>query len=325
MPNLKDIESLADFLRAHSEDKTMISFHSIGDMDSVASAYGLSRILKNSEIRTPDFITSNAKFALQEAGISFAETSNGFDSNAKMIALVDVNNFEDCSSFEEPLRKNSGKVLIIDHHAATEIPEATVFNDESYNSTASIIYELIKILGIECDRKMAEILAIGIYSDSAEFRNANSKSFIQIGELLEISQLSFQGLVEKLSKIAHPEAREKTIDELFSSETMIKKGMLFVKGSTSVHAGIAADDAIKIGADVALFYSQSEKEIAFSARCRPGLEVQMNMHLGKLMKALAGRIGGNGGGHPCAAGAYGPLKDGRDIFIKEFEEKVFGV
>ena len=83
-------------------------------------------------------------------------------------------------------------------------------------------------------------------------------------------------------------------------------------------------DAIKIGADIALFYSESENEISFSARCRPTLDAEMNMHLGRIMRAISGTIEGTGGGHPCAAGAYGPKKEGRDAFVKAFRDRVFG-
>ncbi|MCL4387953.1 DHH family phosphoesterase, partial [Candidatus Marsarchaeota archaeon] len=311
------------FFRLNSDKRAMITFHSIGDMDCVSSAFGIAKILKNSSIRAPDFISSNARFAIEQAGIEMPELGSGFDEGAEIIVLVDVNNFEDCGRFEKRLEESPAQIAVIDHHAFPKAGKALVFNDESYNSTASIVYELLKSLDISLDRPTSELLAMGIYSDSAEFRNATAKSFVQIGELLEISGLGFQQLLEKFSKLAPAEARERTVDELFDSETMIVKGRLFVKGTTSVHAAIAADDAIKIGADIALFCSESESEISFSARCRPTLDAEMNLHLGKIMRSISSIIEGTGGGHPCAAGAYGPKKEGKDAFIKAFQDKVF--
>jgi nanoRNase/pAp phosphatase (c-di-AMP/oligoRNAs hydrolase) len=318
------LEELVEFLKRNADKRAMLTFHSIGDMDCVSSAFGITKILKNSSIRAPDFISSNARFAIEQAGIAMPEISDGFDDSAEIIVLVDVNNFEDCGHFGKKLAESSAQIVVIDHHASPEAGKALVFNDESYNSTASIVYELLKSFGIRPDRPTSEILAMGIYSDSAEFRNATAKSFVQIGELLEISGLGFQQLLEKFSKIAPAEARERTMDELFDSKIVIIGNRLFVKGATSVHAAIAADDAIKIGADIALFYSESENEISFSARCRPTLDTEMNMHLGRIMRAISGTIEGTGGGHPCAAGAYGPKKEGRDAFIKAFHDKVFG-
>ncbi len=318
------LEELVEFLRRNADKRAMITFHSIGDMDCVSSAFGITKILKNSSIRAPDFVSSNARFAVQQAGIEMPEIGDGFDDNAELIVLVDVNNFEDCGRFEKKLKGSSAQMVVIDHHASPEAGKALVFNDESYNSTASIVYELLKSFGILPDQSTSEMLAMGIYSDSAEFRNATAKSFIQIGELLKISGLGFQQLLEKFSKIAPAEARERTVDELFDSETMIVGNRLFVRGTTSVHAAIAADDAIKIGADIALFCSESESEISFSARCRPTLDTEMNIHLGRIMRSISSTIEGTGGGHPCAAGAYGPKKEGRDAFIKAFQDKIFG-
>ncbi|MEM0154335.1 MAG: DHH family phosphoesterase [Methanothrix sp.] len=318
------LEELVEFLKRNADKRAMITFHSIGDMDCVSSAFGVTKILKNSSIRSPDFVSSNARFAIEQAGIAMPEIGMGFDDKAELIVLVDVNNFEDCGPFEKKLAESSSQILVIDHHASPEANKAMVFNDESYNSTASIIYDLLKSFGIRPDQQTSEILAMGIYSDSAEFRNASAKSFVQIGELLEISGLGFQQLLEKFSKIAPVEARERTVDELFDSEIAIVGNRLFVKGMTSVHAAIAADDAIKIGADIALFCSESESEISFSARCRPTLDTEMNMHLGKIMRSISGIIDGTGGGHPCAAGAYGPKKEGKNAFVKAFQDKVFG-
>lgn len=318
------IDELVSILSNNADSRVMVTFHSIGDTDSVSSAFALSRILKHVSIRAPDFITSNSKYTLKQAGIEIEGLEEGFVEDAELIVLVDVNNFADCGKFEEMLERNSGKVLVIDHHAASKAGDATVFNDETYNSTASIVYEVMSRMGFVPDIQTAEVLAMGIYSDSAEFKNATPKSFIQMGQLLEIAGIGLQELLEKLKRISTPEARERTVDELFNSESSIIKEMLYIKGTTSMHAAIAADDAIKIGADVALFSSESESEISFSARLRPTLDVERGLHLGFIMKNIARTIDGTGGGHPCAAGAYGSKKEGMKEFIKEFEKQVFG-
>ena len=42
---------------------------------------------------------------------------------------------------------------------------------------------------------------------------------------------------------------------------------------------------------------------------RSTLDTKFSLHLGKVMQGVGSIIGGNGGGHPCAAGAYGPRKE----------------
>ncbi len=324
MANKIGFNELVSLLSGSVGKSTMITFHSIADTDSISSAFALSKILKNSQIRVPDFMTSNSKFVLESAGVGLEMFKTGFMDDAELIVLVDVNNFDDCGNFAEQLKKESDKVVIIDHHAISDSGNSMIFNDERYNSTASIVYDIMEAFGIKPDMQTSELLIMGIYSDSAEFRNAEAKSFMQIGKLLDICGMDFQTLITKLSHIASPEARARTIDELFDAETAIRNGLLYVKGATSVHAAIAADDAVKIGADIALFYSESSSEVAFSARCRPAMDYMGDIHLGVVMKKAAKSIDGVGGGHPCAAGAYGPNKDGKYDFIKAFEDIVFG-
>ncbi len=318
------IDKLKKFVEDNRSLRAMITFHSIGDSDSVASAIGMKKILKNAEIREPDFTTSNARLLLDNWSNGEAEIKKGFMEEAELVVLVDVNNFEDCGSFKENLGRTKAKILIIDHHAPSSvIANAEVFNDESYNSSSSIVYELCKAMGTDVDAHLAEVLAMGIISDSAEFKNATAQSFVQIGELLSIAGTNYQVLLEKYSHIAPAEVREHTIKDIMGAEIGSINGLIFVKGTTSTHAAIAADDAIKIGADIALFSSESEDEISFSARCRPPLDIEIGLHLGRVMKDISYNIEGSGGGHPCAAGAYGKRKEGKQNFIAEFEKRVF--
>jgi alanyl-tRNA synthetase len=98
--------------------------------------------------------------------------------------------------------------------------------------------------------------------------------------------------------------------------------MLMLYGQARMHANKVADDAIRIGADVALFYTISKREISFSARLRPPLDAECDINLGKTMKSLAPLINGNGGGHPCAAGAYGTNRSNAPTFIKSFISEI---
>jgi nanoRNase/pAp phosphatase (c-di-AMP/oligoRNAs hydrolase) len=203
-----------------------------------------------------------------------------------------------------------------------------MFNDESYNSTASIIYDLIKRADVSIDRNLANLIATGILSDSAEFRNAFPNTFIQIGELLEKGGTDYQSLLLEMQHLAPPQTRANFIKDLFASKITLDNGLLMLHGAVAIHANKIADDAIKIGADAAIFYTINKgKEISFSARLRPPLDKTYNINLGKLMKKLAPLINGQGGGHPCAAGAYGSntLNTGEflDAFFSEISKRTY--
>ncbi len=320
-----DFEELKRTIESHRNSRVMITFHSIGDTDSVASAFSLSEYFPHSTIATPDFITSNSKHALDRLGFHSASVTTSFDKDAELIILVDVNNFEDCGSFKEKLSATAKETLIIDHHAPQNLPRGSIlaFEDESYTSTSSIVFDILKSLAFALDGKTAELLASGIVSDSAEFRNSTPYTFTQIGELLKIAKKDYQTLLSDMRRTPAPENRLDAMKDLFHSDVSIKGGLVFSIGK-SFHANIAADDAIKVGADAALFYSVGRTEVSFSARLRPLLDRERGIHIGRTMVSLAPLIKGRGGGHPCAAGAYGSDATAVQAFIDSFIEAVAG-
>jgi nanoRNase/pAp phosphatase (c-di-AMP/oligoRNAs hydrolase) len=318
-----DFKTLQEFIAQYKNKKVLLTFHSIADTDSVSSAFALSKYFSNARIAQPDYITANCRRIMEKLGFRESSISKEFDQSSELVILLDVNNFEDCGVFRDELKKFKRTILIIDHHTESKVdkPNVVIFNDESYNSTASIVYELIKGRA-NLDKKNACLLATGIISDSAEFRNAFPKTFMQVGELLEIGKTDYISLLQEIQHPAAAETREGFIQDLFSSDVKVINGMLMVYGKANVHANMLADDAIRIGADVSIFYTESRKEISFSARLRPPLDKTYKMHLGKVMKDLAPIIKGQGGGHPCAAGAYGPALQNKSKFLARFIEVI---
>ncbi|MCL4383362.1 MAG: DHH family phosphoesterase [Candidatus Marsarchaeota archaeon] len=317
-----EFEDLKNFIKNNSNKKTLISFHSIGDTDSIASAFGISLLFKNSVIATPDFITSNSLSILKK--LNYPTIKNLFDETAELIILLDLNDFGEYGESKEKLETFKNSILIIDHHFPKEIKKDNlfVFDDENYSSTTSIVYKLLNEFNVQIDKNLAMLLALGIISDSAEFKNSNADTFIQIGNLLKIIKIDYPSLLDEFMHISDVKERARTIKEILESTLILKNNILFLFGDTKAHANIAADNAIKIGADIALFYSVSNKEISFSARLRPVLDKELNINLGQIMKSIAYVIHGNGGGHPCAAGAYGSLQFKKDEFINIFIQKI---
>jgi bifunctional oligoribonuclease and PAP phosphatase NrnA len=315
-----DFKSLKNAIEGSISKKVFITFHSVGDTDSISAAFALARFFKNPTIATPDFITGNSKRILEKLGFDNNLIKTDFDEDADIVVLLDVNNFEDCGSFRPHLENFNNDILIIDHHTPNRIEKdnVIVFNSESYNSAASIVYDLIKSAGIAVDKNLANLIVAGIVSDSAELRNAFPKTFVQIGELLQTSGTDYQSLLLEMQHLASAKTREDFITDLFKAKITINNGLLMLQGEARIHANKIADDAIKIGADLAIFYTKSDREVSFSARLRPPLDKHHKINLGKIMKALAPLINGQGGGHPCAAGAYGTNKSNSMAFIDAF-------
>ncbi|MGC8669679.1 MAG: DHH family phosphoesterase [Candidatus Micrarchaeia archaeon] len=314
-----DFELLTEKLKSMHDKRIAITFHSIGDTDAIASAYALKAYLPNSKILTPDIITSNAKHITRELGFKDS-IQNVFDPNVESVIMLDVNNFEDCGPFERNLNSFGNEILIIDHHLMKQISKenVSIFNSESYSSTSSIVFSALEALGFSIERNIAIMLALGILSDSAEFKNSNALTFEQIGKLISMTNVDYNTLLQYIHHVAMPEERAEMLMGLFKSSVSVKYGLLFVQGFAKNGANILADNAIRVGADVAIFYSISNGEVSFSARLRPPLDKKFDIHLGYIMKKLAPLIDGTGGGHPCAAGAYGKEQSGINDFIENF-------
>jgi nanoRNase/pAp phosphatase (c-di-AMP/oligoRNAs hydrolase) len=322
---IDDIDSLAQVVKRYRSERVLITFHSFGDTDAVSSAFTLSSYFEDCIVATPDTITTNARRMLKNNGYD-TKVSNTFDGEAELIVLVDVNNFEGCGRFAEELGRAKSQVLIIDHHARVEFKKGSdnvlSFNDESHNSAASIVMDLMDALGIQLKEAEARMLLMGIISDSAEFKNSTPKTFSQIGRLLQIGNTDYPTVIEQMFTPPDAKSREHSTSEFFRSKTMVKKGILFIYGDVAGAANMPADNGIRIGADVSMFRSIGKNEVSISARLRPPLDERYGIHLGKIMKELSPLIGGTGGGHPCAGGAYGPKKSGSAEFMAEFVDRI---
>ncbi|MEM3227441.1 MAG: DHH family phosphoesterase [Candidatus Micrarchaeaceae archaeon] len=320
MHRFKNTKELAEFLQTQRGKRVMLTFHSVGDTDAVSSAVALSEYFNEAKIVTPDIITSNANMILNRVGFESMKIPTEFYEKAELIILLDANNFEECGSLEKRISEFPGTIIIIDHHLQNQIDKENlfIFDDENYCATASIIYELLGLLGMQIGKKEAMLLLTGIIADSAELRNSTPMTFEQIGSLLKISKLNYYEIRKIMAKEESAEARAWAIKDLLGAEITISNGILFVSGRAHAHANLSADNAVRLGADISLFYSENENEISFSARLNTDLDKRYNIHLGKIMRELAPIIKGTGGGHPSAAGAYGPLKLAGEEFIRKF-------
>ncbi|MGC8586717.1 MAG: DHH family phosphoesterase [Candidatus Micrarchaeia archaeon] len=309
MPSV-DFEYVYNFIKSNSGRKFLITFHSIGDRDGVGAAIALSKYLTNSVVATPDYITSNAKHMLEHAGYS-KEIRSVYPEDAEIIIVLDTNNFKSLGGFASTIINSGKQVLFIDHHLLSTGLErdAIIYSDENFNSTSSIVYELLKRLGLPIDKESAILLLNGIISDSADFQNATPQTFRQVADLLDTARMEYTDILSYFHEKVPLANRYSLINDIFASNAEIVGGYIIIYGRSNIHANIAADMALRLGADASLFWLINEKEVSISARLRPPLDRKLSLHLGKVMQDASEIIGGNGGGHPCAAGAYGPEKE----------------
>ncbi len=313
--NIKDLEML---IKDNKNTKIALVSHSIADADFMASAIALQNYLTNSKIVVPDKISKKVANILTELKISYSITTNL--TNYDLILMLDVNNFDICGNLYIELTKTEKDIVIIDHHISNNINKNNiyVFDNEKYTSTSNIIYQILTNFGVILTSTLAKLLLVGIISDSAELRNSNAQTFEDISKLLRIAKTDYMTIITKITYNFNIKEKYNILKDISNSNKELINGMLLLSGRSEMPAHITADIAIRSGADVAIFYSLFQKEISFSTRILHPADTKYRIHLGLIMKELSGIIGGEGGGHPCAASAYGDKKDNYDLFINNF-------
>jgi nanoRNase/pAp phosphatase (c-di-AMP/oligoRNAs hydrolase) len=318
---------LCDLLAEYRDKKVLLTFHSIGDRDGVGSAAALSAFFTNSTIATPDFVTNNAKKMLEYVGRN-GRLETRFREDSDLAVILDANTPAVLGEFKERLGKFTGEVLIIDHHAPHDDFGGSVvsFNDETYNSTASIVYDALQSLGAEVSKDSAFLLLNGIIADSADLRNSSPKTFRQIADLLEIAKIDYSFISEYFHSNVPVSNRYETTEDILASKAEVVGDYVIMYGRARARANVAADAALNLGADAAVFWVTTEREASLSARLLSPLDKKLGIHLGLVMEGIAKMVGGTGGGHACAAGAYGPKResaqDAGEEVVRKIKEKM---
>jgi bifunctional oligoribonuclease and PAP phosphatase NrnA len=318
-----DFAGLCEFVKEHKDSKVALTFHTIGDRDGVGSAVALSEYFKNASVVTPDFITNNAKRMLSYLGLEHI-VGTTFPADAEVIIILDTNNLFALGRHEKELQNFKGELLFIDHHSPHEDLQANalMFNDETFNSTASIVYSLMKNLGVEIKRETAMLILNGITADSADMQNSFPETFRQVAELLEISNTEFSFFSDYVHRSIPVRNKYQVINDVFSSKVEVIGNYILIYGRAMEHANVAADTALKLDADAAVYWVTSGTEASISARLRPPLDKELSLHLGVVMKDIGKIVEGNGGGHACAAGAYGPKREAAQQAGEEAVRKI---
>jgi nanoRNase/pAp phosphatase (c-di-AMP/oligoRNAs hydrolase) len=293
--------------------RTIITFHSLGDLDAAGSAIALCRFLgKNSIVCPPDTPSASARRLLSYAQMPttlFSEAPRGPDD---AIVVLD-------SSSPRLLAHLAGLApdLAIDHHTRVggEIPAKKTVNDPSASSTCEMLFFLLK----PKDRISAIALLLGIISDSAGFQNATSRTFEAVSSLLAISGLSYSQ-IKQLSFA--PESLSERIEALRSCQSVCAERVgehIIATAIAKSHEAHFAEMLVRLGADAAFVGCAGEESHApqgggaalpsgkpygrISARMRESLRGRVRLE--KIMHEAGKVLGGSGSGHELAAGASG--------------------
>ncbi len=279
-----------------------ITSHGLPDVDAVVSAY-LLHLKFGYPIVFPEHPNHEAKTIAQLYSIPYSVKDDCTDD----LILVDTN----YSPF-------SGKVIArYDHHNCGDVESC----DESSPSTAYLIY---KSLSLPNEPPISDLVILSILSDTHRFKDVrNSDVFADVSEMLETSSRSYNEILSLLShSLSYSErlvlARSFRSYDLFKDSS--RRLIVIISDAQSFQSKVALHLVEGLEADLGIAYSIVDEELRVSARASPRFPVPMD----ELMRELANRLNGRGGGHPYAGATNLPkssLKNLVPVILDVLSEK----
>ncbi len=293
---LKDLEKELKSLKG----KTAITFHSIGDVDALASAFALKIAIKNSKVFRIDSLNSQARKVWGRLNLTLdAFPSNSLDGIDNLI-FVDVSTPTLLGNLRKEVENYKGNLIVIDHHLHNAPLHGKHYVDATKTSCSQVVHEILKALKKHEDPGISILIALGIISDTANLKSADNSTIFALGECLKNSTMELQEIYDLLD--VSPDISEKiAVLEACKRAQIERIGDLVIASSqVSAFELKSAAGLISLGCDFAVVSNQKDgklsalKSKAFALR---------KIHVGKLLDKFARQLHGSGGGHEIVGGA----------------------
>jgi bifunctional oligoribonuclease and PAP phosphatase NrnA len=290
------LKSIAEKLRT---GRKLVLLHGNADPDALGCGYAIARSFPEADICAPGGLDKIAKVIATKLDL-------------KVLAWADMMQYDqvvivDTSSPDQlgELASVPENTIIIDHHARSDRwGDRTYYCDDTRKSCAEIIYQLIKVAGIQVERNVGLALLAGMLTDSGHFRYSNGALLRSFADLMEEAGVEIDEVTSMTD--LEPEISER-ISQLKGAQRIRfdRVGDKIVAISVgSAYESSVCKGMLSIGADAAFVGSQRDEHFRLSARARPEL-VRMGLHLGKLLEDVGTETSNDGGGHGGAAGLVG--------------------
>lgn len=158
------------------EKRVFIQTHNFPDHDAVASAYGLSKLLLQFEIKTHIIYKGEIQRdslikMIENLNINISKCEEFDIRDEEKIILIDG-----CKGNSNVEELDGDEILVIDHHEVNE-PENIRYVDirSSYGSCSTIIYTYYKQFGQNIPKDVATALIIGLNMDTAQLTRGVSE------------------------------------------------------------------------------------------------------------------------------------------------------
>lgn len=295
--NKSTLFEISEFLK--NNNNFAIFTHVIPDGDAISSCMALylalKQIGKNAKIIFDKEIPERLKFLL-----NYFDNQDNFDFKPENFIFLDVSDKKRIFGIKNYNFSNFN--ICIDHHDVENCDFANMFYlNKKASSCTEIIYDLLDNMNIHIDKKIANLIYVGIYSDTGGFKYSNTNSNL-FGIMYEIFDKieNFSDLNYKISSNFTKEFIKFKSEIMSNFEYYDNICISFITLDIMKKFNIKYSDLNDsiyqvplqiIGIDLAIIIKQKEKNLfKISARSKNN---------GKALEFC--KIFG-GGGHPNAAG-----------------------
>jgi phosphoesterase RecJ-like protein len=207
-----------------------------------------------------------------------------------------------------PGKDVTGPIVVLDHHAASRDYGDVVVRDPSAAAVGVIVARLLRALGVELTREIAEVLWCSLVCDTGWFRYSNTNL-----ETMDLARACVAaGAVPwefaRRSEESQPAGRLRLLALVLETLTLLgerpRQAALLTIDETMLHKAAAAPEMAEgfvnyarsiEGVEVGVLLTETRKDVRISLRSKGNVDVG----------AIAARF--DGGGHRGAAGCTLPL------------------
>ena len=314
-------EKIKEFLERVKNAKTIaIMGHKNPDGDSLCSVLALARLIEKNFGLNP--------VCVYDGNISDALDNVPLRTRIKYFERVDMTQPFDLAIVMDygnpvhiggarPIVDSAKFVIEIDHHKNDNLVGALCLNDDTAAATAVIVYEIARSGNLQIDACTADLLALGILTDTGNFKFVRNGDALRIMANLVDGGVNIRNLSElmnnKQRKALQLESRTAANAEFFyhgrlALATVCKKDYKYLDGRGETVLNLLGQ--IQGVEYIVLLKEQKPEQIGISIRSRK-----------KPIDKIAVALGG--GGHERAAGAVvrDSLENVRAMVLKLFREE----
>ncbi|WP_333886579.1 DHH family phosphoesterase [Clostridium sp.] len=306
--------------------KIAITFHSSPDGDAIGSSLalfqGLKKIGKEVEILSKEEMLEDFKFLPGSENIDHNKFKAGTDTEC--VIVLDCGDVKRINA-ELNFQDKNYIIINIDHHLSNELYGDLNYVDSNAAAVSEIIYQMIKLMGIDMDKDIAECLYTSIITDSGSFRYPSTTSVTHTiaGDLINtgINFSEIHRVIFENKKFQRIKLYGKAIETMkLAAEDKIciieiTRDMLFALG---IMKDTDTSDIINIGmkidtVEVGVLLKEVEQGVKVSLRSKSKVDV----------RKIAEIFGG--GGHLRASGFVildKPIAEVKDMVLVEVKKEL---